>query len=151
MALNGRQRRFCDEYMANGGNAYKAALKAGFAESTARDANDWVRYNPDMISYIAKHSGEMDRHNDAIATAEEVQEFATSVMRGEKCEVVVASSGKTAQVPANLKDRLRSADMLAKMKGMYTDNHNINTDMDLHITVEYGDEDGSQDSGESDI
>lgn len=151
MALNDRQRRFCDEYMANGGNAYQAALKAGYSESSANDAARWIKaktlknpdkkYNPEMVEYITKHSGAIERHNSKIATATELQEFASAVVRGEVGETVVASSGTAVEVPASIRDRLRSADMLAKMKGMYTEQFSINADMDLNITVDYGDKD----------
>lgn len=136
MALRARQRRFCDEYMANGGNAYQAALKAGYAEKTAHDANDWVRepknpkkphkkYNKEIAAYIAKHSTEIEEHNEKIATAEELQEFTSRVVRGEIGETVVSASGKKVEVPASLKDRLKGVDMLARMKGLYNDRMKI--------------------------
>lgn len=132
MALNDRQRRFCDEYMANGGNAYQAALSAGYKEKTAIASANWIReknlkkpnkkFNPEMAAYIAEHSTELERHNAKILTAEELQEFTSAVVRGEIGETVVSASGKAVEVPANLRDRLKGVDMLAKMKGMYTDN-----------------------------
>lgn len=129
--MTDKQQRFCDEYMANGGNAYQAALSAGYSESTASDANDWVRgpsdpkkphdkYKPELAEYIAEHSGEMERHNSKIATAEELQEFVSQVIRGEITDTVVSASGKVIQANAGLKDKLKAVDLLAKMKGMYT-------------------------------
>lgn len=148
MALRERQKRFCDEYMANGGNAYQAALSAGYAEKTALDAHKWIitknpkkpdkRFNPDMAAYIAVHSGEMERHNERIATAEELQQFTSAVVRGEVKETVVTASGKKVEVPANIKDRLKGADMMARMKGMYNDKLDVNADMDLRISIDYG-------------
>lgn len=131
MALTTKQQRFCDAYMANGGNAYQAALEAGYSKSTALDANDWVRapqdpkkphkkYRPELGEYIAANSTELARHNDKIATAEELQEFTSAVVRGEINEVVALQSGMTVEVPAGIKDRLKAVDLLAKMKGMYT-------------------------------
>lgn len=140
IVMTDKQQRFCDEYMANGGNAYQAALSAGYAESTAEEANDWVRapktpknphknYKPELAEYIAEHSGEMERHNDRIATAEDLQVFASDVLNGLVSEVVVSASGTAVKVPARISDRLKALDMLAKMKGMYTTkiDANINT------------------------
>lgn len=128
--MTDKQQRFCDEYMANGGNAYQAALSAGYAESTANEASKWVTdtvknredrlFKPELAEYIAEHSGEMERHNSKIATAEELQEFVSQVIRGEITDTVVSASGKVIQANAGLKDKLKAVDLLAKMKGMYT-------------------------------
>ncbi len=128
--MTDKQQRFCDEYMANGGNAYQAALSAGYAEETALSAPNWLRegdpkkpnskYKPELAEYIAAHSGEMERHNSKIATAEELQEFVSQVIRGEITDTVVSASGKVIQANAGLKDKLKAVDLLAKMKGMYT-------------------------------
>ena len=130
MALNEKQIRFCDEYMANGGNAIRAALDAGYAETTARYAAKWVKeenpqkptgkFNPEIAEYIEQHSNEMERHNNKIATAEELQAFTSAVVRGEITEIVALQSGMKVEVPAGIKDRLKAVDLLAKMKGMYT-------------------------------
>ena len=126
--MTDKQRRFCDEYMANGGNAYQAALTAGYAKDTAHDAHIWVKdtdhkkphakFKPELAAYIAEHSGEMERHNSKIITAEELQEFTSAVIRGEITETVVAASGVTREVPVNVKDRLKAVDMMARMSSM---------------------------------
>lgn len=144
MALNERQRRFCDEYMVNGGNAYQAALKAGYADETARYAAKWIKtknpqkppksYNPEMAAYIAENSTAMEEHNSKILTAEELQEFTSQVVRGEIGEVVVSASGKAVEVPAGVKDRLKGVDMLAKMKGMYTENLKLSGSIPIVIS-----------------
>lgn len=128
--LNERQTRFCDEYLANGGNAYQAALAAGYADKTAIMASKWLaknpkkpnkKYNAEMAAYIAAQSDALEKHNDKIASAEDVQEFVSSVMKGDAQEVVVTERGDKVNVPANVRDRLRAADILAKMKGMYNE------------------------------
>lgn len=130
MALNERQIRFCDAYLANGGKPMQAAKEAGYAETTARYAAEWLnpknqpkptgKYDPEMAEYIAEHSNELERHNSKIVTAEELQEFTSAVIRGEVSETVVSASGKKVEVPVSIKDRLKGADMMAKMKGLYT-------------------------------
>ena len=46
MSLTVKKKTFADEFIINQGNAYQAALKAGYAESTAKDAHKWL--NPNM-------------------------------------------------------------------------------------------------------
>ena len=40
--MNPKEKAFVNEYIINGGNAYQAALKAGYARSTAKNAADWL-------------------------------------------------------------------------------------------------------------
>lgn len=114
--------------MANGGNAYQAALAAGYAPSTANEASKWVvetvksrdDFKPELAEYIATHSGEMERHNDKIMTAEEIQELLSSISRGEVIDTVVTVSGVKVSARASIRDRLKALDQLSKVKGMYT-------------------------------
>lgn len=131
MALNQKQIAFCDEYLANKGNAYQAALTAGYAEKTALYASSWIKtdnlkkpnrkFNPNMAAYIAEHSRAIQEHNERIATAEEVREFLSEVVRGEAVETIVTNSGKKVRAPAKTGDRLKAADLLGKHYGLFTD------------------------------
>lgn len=47
-----KQRLFADEYIANKGNAYQAAIKAGYAESTAKNADKKMVENGGISKYI---------------------------------------------------------------------------------------------------
>lgn len=131
MALNKKQIAFCDEYLANKGNAYQAALAAGYAEKTAHDAHQWLKeenrkkphgkYKPEMAAYIAEHSRAIQEHNERIATAEEVRAFLSEVVRGEAVETIVTNTGKKVKAPAKTGDRLKAADLLGKHYGLFTD------------------------------
>lgn len=123
MALNEKQRRFCDEFLANGGNATQAYKKAYGAtnEGTANVNGSRLLRNASVQEYIDEHSTSLEKHNSKIATAEELQEFVTSVIRGDLQEIVVSASGKKVEAPAGVKDRLKAVDMMARMKGMYRD------------------------------
>lgn len=131
MALNQKQIAFCDEYLANGGNAYQAALAAGYKDRTANEAANWLNaktvknrerfYKPEMVAYIAEHSRAIQEHNERIATAEEVREFLSEVVRGEAVETIVTNSGKKVRAPAKTGDRLKAADLLGKHYGLFTD------------------------------
>lgn len=47
-----KQRLFADEYIANKGNAYQAAIKAGYAESTAKNADKNILEKRGISQYI---------------------------------------------------------------------------------------------------
>ena len=145
-----RQRRFCDEYLIDL-NATQAALRAGYAESTAADAPKWInenpenpRFVPEMAAYIRERmAGKTD---ELIASQDEVLRFLTSVMRRQKEEHSVEVVGeyeemteagfdgdlrtrlvrqeKAVVVPFETKvsDALRAAELLGKRYGIFTEN-----------------------------
>ena len=82
-----------------------------------------------------------ERHTDAIATQKEVQEFFTSVLRGEVKEEVVSNNGKILEVPASTKDRLKAAECMGRAYGMFTERKEISGTMDINIGVGDYDED----------
>lgn len=80
MPLNERQLAFC-EYYIECGNATEAAIKAGYSEKTARSTGSENLTKPDISEYIEKRLAE--QRSKRIASADEVMQFFTSVMRGE--------------------------------------------------------------------
>lgn len=95
-----RQKRFVTEFLKNGGNAYQAALAAGYAESTARKACLWVnpenqkkpenpgvKFRPDLARMIQEEAQALQ--DARIADAREVLEYLTAVMRKEATTPVV--------------------------------------------------------------
>lgn len=110
--MDAREQAFVHEYIINCGNAYQAALKAGYAESTAKHAYEWLerttpnstesrslQYKPELAEAIQK---ELTKINDSkIADETEILQYLTSVMRREKGEatVVVLHEEETKWVP----------------------------------------------------
>lgn len=80
MPLNERQLAFC-EYYIECGNATEAAIKAGYSEKTARSTGSENLTKPDISEYIEKRLSE--QRAKRIASADEVMQFFTAVMRGE--------------------------------------------------------------------
>lgn len=78
--MTNRQRAFCDHYISTG-NAAQAARQAGYSERSARTTGARMLANADTKTYIA-HKLEV-LEGQRIATADEVLQFLTSVMRGE--------------------------------------------------------------------
>jgi len=176
MALSDKQKRFCDEYLLDM-NAIKAALRAGYSESTARYASKWInenespqkptdktksKFNPEMREYIDARMAEKEK--ELIADQDEVMKYLTAVMRRQMTDsVVVTLSRETSKyvpdengtmrkqtvkeelpqivnIPAQLRDANKAAELLGKAYGIYTDRIETDVDMELNISIDYGDE-----------
>lgn len=79
--LNARQKAFADYYI-ECGNATEAAIKAGYKPECAGRNADKLRKNTKISEYIAERMAEQQAKR--IASADEVMEFFSAVMRGEK-------------------------------------------------------------------
>lgn len=79
--LNARQKAFADYYI-ECGNATEAAIKAGYKPECAGRNADKLRKNTNISDYIAERMAEQQAKR--IASADEVMEFFSAVMRGEK-------------------------------------------------------------------
>ena len=82
--LTPKQKKFADEYIITG-NAYQSALNAGYSENYAKNANAKMIENGGQISnYISERMKENE--NNKIATADEVLQVLTSIIRLEFTE-----------------------------------------------------------------
>ena len=123
MNLTEKQNRFVDFYIETG-NATEAAKKAGYRESTARFTGSENLTKPNIKAAIDVRLAEMDAKR--MASAEEVMQFLTTVMRGELEEEVVTSEGtgdgrtKTMIVKKHVgvHDRLDAAKQIARRYGL---------------------------------
>lgn len=80
MKLTPKQKAFADYYI-ECGNSTEAARKAGYSEKTSRSIGAENLTKPDISAYIAER---MQAQNEArVASADEVLQFFSSVMRGE--------------------------------------------------------------------
>ena len=80
MPLTEKQIAFCDAYI-ECGNAAEAARRAGYSENTARSIGSENLTKPDISAYIEERLAEQRKKR--VASADEVMEFFTAVMRGE--------------------------------------------------------------------
>lgn len=144
MVLNEREKAFADEYIINKGNAYQAALSAGYSDCTAKNAYEWLleilpnttavrhlAYKHELKVYIDERLKEIA--SEKVASAEEIMQYLTSVVRGEDSEETIVMRGigvgmteaERISKPPSTKDRLRAAETLAKIMGMYTNRVDI--------------------------
>ena len=142
--MTAKQMRFCDEYLIDL-NATQAAIRANYSKKTARQMGVENLSKPVIKEYIAARMAEKEAA--LIADQNEVLKYLTSVLRGEtQSEIVVVegvgegcSEARTMQKAPDEKERLKAAELLGKRYGLYTDRINEVVDMELNITVDYGD------------
>jgi phage terminase small subunit len=158
--MTAKQQRFCDEYLIDL-NATQAAIRAGYSAKTAGVIGSENLQKPYISEYIEKRMAEKEAA--LIADQNEVMKYLTAVMRREMSEnVVVTVSEKRSyyapdangtmrknteeketpmvvEIPARLADANKAAELLGKAYGIYTDRIEQDIDMELNITVDYGD------------
>ena len=103
--LTERQRRFADLYLELG-NASEAAEQAGFKRSYAQGA----KRQPAVQAYMQQRLQDVRQRH--IASADEVLEFLTEVMRGE-------IDGERPE--KNSSPRMKAAELLGRRLGVFTD------------------------------
>lgn len=138
-----KQKRFADEYLVDT-NATQAAIRAGYSVKTARQQADQLLSKLDIKTYIDEQLQKMQK--STIASAEEVMEYLTSVVRGESRsnEIVVegigdgCSEAKLMKKPPSEKDRLKAAELLGKRYSLFTDKTQI--DGVIPIVISGGDD-----------
>lgn len=126
MALTDRQERFCQEYIIDA-NATQAAIRAGYCEKTARSTGSRLLTKADIRARIDELMAEIK--SQKIADATEVQEYLTGCIRGTADEEVVVVEGvgdgcseaKTMVKKMAGRERVKAAELLGKMHGMFTE------------------------------
>lgn len=126
VAMNARQKRFCDEYLIDC-NATQAAIRAGYSPKTAKVTGAKMLTNANLKAYIDE---QLERiHNEKTADAQEVLEYLTAVMRGQHTEQILQLIGdgvqKIADIDVSAKERLKAAELIGKRYGMFKDNVNL--------------------------
>ena len=101
--LNQKQIRFVQEYMKTN-NITHSAIDAGYSPKTAHVQGSRLLSNVKVSAYINAINERLE--SDKIADIQEVMEYLTSVMRGEKKDQF--------DLDASLGDRTRAASELAK-------------------------------------
>ena len=101
--LNQKQIRFVQEYMKTN-NIKHSAIDAGYSPKTAHVQGSRLLSNVKVSAYINAINERLE--SDKIADIQEVMEYLTSVMRGEKKDQF--------DLDASLGDRTRAASELAK-------------------------------------
>lgn len=142
--LNERQQRFCDEYLIDL-NATQAAIRAGYSQKYAHTNANKLLQNTTIKAFIDARMAE--KKDSLIADQDEVLKYLTSVLRGHaQSEIVVVegvgdgcSEARAMKKAPDEKERLKAAELLGKRYGLYTEKVEQQLDVDLNISVDYGD------------
>ena len=149
--MNPKEKAFVNEYIINGGNAYQAALKAGYAKTTAIHAYQWLEdetkvnqsrrlpYKPYLREAIDERLKEIE--DAKIADATEVMQYLTSVVRKEsRSQVIVVegigegcSEARLVEKPPDEREALDAAKTLAKIYGLEKNNMNVLAEVGVQI------------------
>ena len=90
-----------------------------------------------------------DHKSELIADQTEVLQYLTAVLRGKsESEIIVVegtgdgcSEARAMQKAPDEKEKLKAAELLGKRYGLYTEKVDQQIDMDLNVTVDYGEGD----------
>lgn len=138
--LNERQKRFVDNYIQSC-NATDAAKKAGYSPKNSMQVGCILLRNPKIQAAIATRLEQLE--SERIAKDKEVLEYITAVMRGETTDEVVMNIGtgkgftKAEKVKAKVgaKERLKAAEMLAKVHGMFVTKGELEISGQLPVVI----------------
>ena len=153
-----KQKRFCDEYLIDL-NATQAAIRSGYSAKTAKQIGQQNLTKLDIQEYINKRLAEKEA--ELIADQDEILRTLTRVLRRKEMDTVVVTckersskydeKGKKVtiekevpqlvQVPTKVSDLNKAAELLGKRYALFTDKVETDVDMDLNITIDYGEED----------
>lgn len=131
-----KQERFVTEYLIDC-NATQAAIRAGYAEKTARFIGYENLTKPDIKKAIAERMEQMK--SDRIADAEEIIIYLTSVLRGQsESSVVLVCDNEVVTVTKtpDEKERLKAAELLGKRYGMFSEKFSIDGNIPVVIVGE---------------
>lgn len=122
--MNPKQKKFCDEYLKNGGNATQAAIKAGYSKKTANRIASENLSKLDIKNYIQERSKKLE------------EEFHYSIQEHFKDLQEVAALAKE---QGNLAVVLKSIELQGKVVGHYVEKKQVNGDINVNLT--WGNED----------
>ena len=121
--LTKKERIFADEYIKTT-NATQSAIKAGYAENSASVTGSKMLRKPKVHQYIDAVMSE--RSKNTIATADEVLEYLTRVVRGEEKDAF--------GLDVSVADRTKAAELLGKRHMLFTDKVKLDAEIEIDIS-----------------
>lgn len=148
--LNSRQKKFADEYIANGGNGAQAALTAGYSEKTARYQASRMLTKDNIQAYLKESTEAM--WDESKMTVSEALAISASIARGEPQKSyhkkVNKQTGKVVQEfefinTPHIEERQKSLEHIFRVSGAFLERKEI----DAKITPVFVDDISSDDDG----
>lgn len=121
--LTKKERIFADEYVKTT-NGTQSAITAGYSEKTARSKASQLLTKVNVRQYIDAVMNE--RSKDTIATADEVLEYLTRVVRGEEKDAF--------GLDVSVADRTKAAELLGKRHMLFTDKVKLSAEVEIDIS-----------------
>ena len=126
--LNPRQRAFADEYIINKCNAYQAAIKAGYSEKYAKNADQFLLENSGISKYLKMRTipilekrwkrGDEVLEEIAKLAFREKQVTVFKKIDNQTCEVI--EDVTIERIPKD-EDSLKALELLGKYHKLFTD------------------------------
>lgn len=167
--LTAKQQRFCDEYLIDL-NATQAAIRAGYKRSDYTDTNaNKLLENTRIKETIEKAMAERSKRT-GISQDRVIQELARiafvnpidvintengsvsdsasdddlACIQSVKVKTMSSDKGWSEEREVKLNDKMKALELLGKHLGMFKDKVELDTDMELNITVDYGNGDNEE-------
>ena len=130
--LNPQQRAFADEYIINKGNAYQAAIKAGYSEAYAKNADQFLLENRGISNYLKLRTAPIleKRWEKGDEVLEEIAKLA---FREKRESVFKKIDNKTGEVIEDVtiertpkdEESLKALELLGKYLKLFTDKQEV--------------------------
>ena len=121
--LTEKERIFADEYIKTT-NATQSAIKAGYAEKSASSKGSQLLRKVKVRKYIDDVMEK--RSKNTIATADEVLEYLTRVVRGEEKDAF--------GLDVSVADKTKAAELLGKRHMLFTDKVKLDAEIEIDIS-----------------
>ena len=121
--LTKKERIFADEYVKTT-NGTQSAITAGYSEKTASVTASKMLRKPKVRQYIDAIMNE--RSKDTIATADEVLEYLTRVVRGEEKDAF--------GLDVSVADKTKAAELLGKRHMLFTEKVKLDAEIEIDIS-----------------
>ncbi len=136
-----KQKAFCDYYLISL-NATEAAIKAGYSKKTAAVTGFENLRKPNIKGYLEQRLEKADK--ERIASADEVLEYLTRVIRGEEKEKTLLFDKETGEsievdITPGLRERTKAAELLGKRYAIFTDKKEIDVNVNKSLEDFFGD------------
>ena len=121
--LTKKERIFAEEYVKTT-NGTQSASTAGYSENTSRSKGSQLLTKINVRQYIDAVMNE--RSKDTIATADEVLEYLTRVVRGEEKDAF--------GLDVSVADKTKAAELLGKRHMLFTDKVKLDAEIEIDIS-----------------
>ena len=167
--LTDKQQRFVEEYLIDL-NATQAAIRAGY-KATSKNSFEVIGYQLLQKSSVSEHiqlaiaersrrTGiNQDRviqelariafvnpqnviNSEDASVRADASEDDLACIQSVKVKTMDGEKGSSTEREVRLADKMRALELLGKHLGMFKDKIELDADMELNITVDYGEDDG---------